>query len=191
MRKTSKMLYPNARPELQIRPVGEYRHVLVRRLCVVGETDRALLVQVDDGSSLPAWLPRSAVAKGMRYRPGDSGDIVMSAWIAKEKGFTFEELPSVAMLGTVNTHVLQEPHDLDEQLKKLQEQNVKLQRELEETKRAFDEAATPSVACLSRTQKFGGASIEGGPGIAKLPMRPARDTSVWVADVDCLCDEEP
>ncbi len=49
------------------------------------ETDKALLCTVDDED---VWVPKSQVhADSEVYQEGDEGDLVVSEWIARQKGW--------------------------------------------------------------------------------------------------------
>jgi hypothetical protein len=55
---------------------------------IVRETERALLVLID---SEEVWLPKSAVADGESYVPGDRNvTLSIRDWLAREKGLEGE-----------------------------------------------------------------------------------------------------
>ena len=49
------------------------------------ETDKAILIDFDEAED-PIWIPLSQVEEITRVDPAPWAQIVMSAWIAKEKG---------------------------------------------------------------------------------------------------------
>lgn len=56
-------------------------HCTVKR-----ETEKALLVNIDDTEEV--WIPKSQIDDDSEVRKaGDSGTLVISDWIAREKGF--------------------------------------------------------------------------------------------------------
>lgn len=59
--------------------------VTVYGVTVTRESEKALLIQTKGGEEI--WLPKSQLkAGGTVSKKGDSGTIVMSRWIAGEKG---------------------------------------------------------------------------------------------------------
>jgi hypothetical protein len=52
---------------------------------IVRETDKALLVRLEDGEEV--WLPLSQISEPDSYREGDeNGTISVTEWIAEQKG---------------------------------------------------------------------------------------------------------
>lgn len=52
---------------------------------IVAETEKALLVRLEDGQEV--WLPLSQISDADDYRQGDEdGTISVTEWIAKQKG---------------------------------------------------------------------------------------------------------
>ena len=51
-------------------------------------TDRAILVVSTDWPT-PTWIPQGQVHDDSEvWRPGDTGTLVVSAWVAEQKGWT-------------------------------------------------------------------------------------------------------
>ena len=59
--------------------------VRVRNVTVKRATGKALLVETEDGDE--HWIPQSQIDDDSDvYADGDVGDLVISEWIAKQKG---------------------------------------------------------------------------------------------------------
>lgn len=58
--------------------------VTVRDVQIKRESDKALLIITVDKEEL--WVPKSQVRGGTAVKAGDKGTVVLSAWIAGEKG---------------------------------------------------------------------------------------------------------
>lgn len=119
-----------------------------------------------NGGTAWTWLPRSLIVDGAKYRTGTVPvTIHIPRWLAVERNLPHDE------------HVIAQPVDCDEAL-------TNMPKTLEELVAALP-VAPPEPAKPSRL------ASETGPGIAKLPMRPRPDRSVWVLDEDLLCEEVP
>ena len=59
--------------------------VEIEDVCVKAESDKAILVQFDDLDEI--WIPKSQLAERSEVKAeGDSGTLVISRWIAEQKG---------------------------------------------------------------------------------------------------------
>lgn len=58
--------------------------VTIRDVKVIKATDKALLVKIEDEE---VWIPQSQIDDDSEvYKAGDEGDLVISQWIADQKG---------------------------------------------------------------------------------------------------------
>ena len=54
---------------------------------VIRATEKAILVQFYDGDGGDIWFPKACLCDGNQVlEEGDSGDIVVQKWIARDKG---------------------------------------------------------------------------------------------------------
>lgn len=59
--------------------------VTLTGLTILRDSDKAILVQMEDGKEL--WLPLSQVKEIHRTKEKGADSVVISDWIAKQKGF--------------------------------------------------------------------------------------------------------
>ena len=72
--------------------------VIVYHVEVIAETEKAFLIShtmFDGRRRAQSWLPKSHVSSGsVAKKPGDTGDLICSRWIARTKGLDYEEIES-------------------------------------------------------------------------------------------------
>lgn len=63
-------------------------HVLIRNVHCVGASPKAIQVMFP-GDPTPAWLPRSQLHSACKIlKEGDRGDLIITDWIASQKGWS-------------------------------------------------------------------------------------------------------
>lgn len=55
---------------------------------IVRETDKAILVRIGDQDDNEVWIPKSQIHDDSDiWKEGESGRLIITEWIAKQKGF--------------------------------------------------------------------------------------------------------
>lgn len=69
--------------------MGQSNWVYLNNCHVIGDTDKAILVEYDDEE---VWLPRSQIDDGDKYETGDADvTLAVTEFIAREKGLESNE----------------------------------------------------------------------------------------------------